>query len=320
MLVLLLTGCAPRVQQPQPDQGRAQLTRAAFITPDGARLPLHHWPAAGEPQRILLAVHGFNDYGAFVEGLATFLAPLGVTTYAYDQRGFGAAPQPGIWGGRKQMEQDLRQLVQALHARYPARPLFLLGESMGGALVLRTLAAWPEAPVAGAILSAPAVWGPSTWPWYQRWTLYLGAHLVPWLELTGEGLEIEPSDNHAMLRQLGRDPWVIKQTRLDSLWGLSRLMEDALRAASDFKAPALILYGARDELIPWPATRQLLERLPEAQRQDQRFALYPEGYHMLTRDLQAERVWRDIASWIRDPQRSLPSKADRRSRERLSNR
>lgn len=31
---------------------------------------------------------------------------------------------------------------------------------------------------------------------------------------------------------------------------------------------------------------------------DWRFILYPEGYHMLTRDLQAEKVFKDIEYWV----------------------
>ncbi len=89
-------------------------------------------------------------------------------------------------------------------------------------------------------------------------------------------------------------------------------------SAPRFQHPALILYGARGELIPREATRQLLEGLPAEARESQRFAVYPEGYHMLTRDLQAERVWRDIDAWLEAPGQPLPSAADHLAPERLS--
>ena len=36
-------------------------------------------------------------------------------------------------------------------------------------------------------------------------------------------------------------------------------------------------------------------------------ACYPDGWHMLLRDLQRERVWEDIAAWIAEPDGVLPS-------------
>ncbi|MGH8569968.1 MAG: hypothetical protein ACREXU_18670, partial [Gammaproteobacteria bacterium] len=38
-----------------------------------------------------------------------------------------------------------------------------------------------------------------------------------------------------------------------------------------------------------------------------RAAFYPQGYHMLTRDLGAAVVLRDIVTWLSDHQAALPS-------------
>ncbi len=61
--------------------------------------------------------------------------------------------------------------------------------------------------------------------------LWIGARLMPGLTLTGRGLGIKPSDNIAMLRALSRDPLVIKETRVDTIYGLVNLMDAALAAA-----------------------------------------------------------------------------------------
>ncbi|MEQ9200536.1 MAG: alpha/beta hydrolase, partial [Rhodospirillales bacterium] len=76
------------------------------------------------------------------------------------------------------------------------------------------------------------------------------------------------------------------------------------------KTPALVLYGAKDEVIPPKPTRQMLRNLPPDTAERRRIAVYPEGWHMLLRDLQGEVVWRDIASWIRRPEDPLPSGAE----------
>ena len=316
LAVLGAAACTPVVVPAGPSVTAPVLEQNQIIAADGAALPVHAWPPRdGAPEAVVLALHGFNDYGRFFSAAGDFLAERGVASYAYDQRGFGGAPDHGMWPGTETLVADLGAAVEAIRERHPAIPLFLLGESMGGAVILVAMAGPDPPDVDGVILSAPAVWGRSTMPWYQTGALWFAAHTMPWLKLSGRGIKITPSDNGEMLRALGRDPLVIKETRVDAIHGLVDLMDAALDAGASLDGRALILYGDRDELIPETPLRRLLARLPETGRTRRRVALYPNGYHMLLRDLQAEVVWTDIAAWIGDTCAPLPSGADIRAAE-----
>ena len=227
---------------------------------------------------------------------------------AYDQRGFGAAPQPGIWPGQEKLTGDFRDVLAATRAAFPGVPVHALGESMGGGVLL---AAWAEAPYPAdsIILVAPAVWGRATMPFYQTAALFLSAYTTPWLRVTGSGLKRQPSDNIEMLRALSRDPLVLKETRVDAVWGLTNLMDAALSGSKVFDAPSLILYGAKDDIIPANATLDMLASLPPPRR-SRKVAIYDAGFHMLLRDLKAETSWRDILAWLDTPGTDLPSGAD----------
>jgi alpha-beta hydrolase superfamily lysophospholipase len=144
---------------------------------------------------------------------------------------------------------------------------------------------------------------------FQRGALWLFSHTVPWFPLTGEGLNIKPSDNIGMLRALGRDPLVLKQSRVDSVHGLVGLMDLAFAAASKLTSSTLVLYGGKDEIVPSGPSLEVLKLL--ARRKTARVAVYNSGYHMLLRGLKAEIVLRDIAVWIKDTGAPLPSKADK---------
>ncbi len=312
LLMATLAACAPRIEAPGPAITTPKITDDAVITADGARLPLRVWPAEGETRAVILAVHGFNDYSNAFEEAATELAPHGIAVYAYDQRGFGATDpaKRGLWPGQEALRTDLRRAAALIRARHPDLPFYLLGESMGGAVVM-TVMTGPQPPrTDGVILVAPAVWGRATMPWYQCLALAIASHTVPWMKLTGEGLKIRASDNDEMLRKLSKDPLFIKKTRVDAIHGITDLMDAALAAAPEFDAPALILYGEHDEIIPRDPTFRMLARRPAAARSHQRVALYPKGYHMLLRDLEGPIVWRDIAAWIENPAAPLPSGAD----------
>ena len=310
--VLLVAACAPRIVAPGPAVRAPALAEDGFIAPDGARLPLRTWlPNPVAPRAVVVALHGFNDYSNAFAPPAAFWAKHGVATYAYDQRGFGAAPHRGYWPGVEALVDDFRSMVRLARARHPGLPVFALGESMGGAVVMTALAGADPPPVDGAILAAPAVWGRKTMDIFKRSALWLGSYTLPWLTLSGRGLGIVPSDNVEMLRALAADPLVIKETRIDAIKGVVDLMDAAFDAAQRLEARALILYGARDEVIPKEPTLRMIERLPPAPQARRRIAIYREGYHMLLRDLEAETVWRDVLHWIEDPAGPLPSGADR---------
>lgn len=313
-VLLTLAACAPTLQPMGPRQAAPAITDTAFATADGLSLPLRRWLPDGRPRAVILALHGFNDYSNAFDAAGRWWAARGVATYAYDQRGFGAAGVRGIWPGTDTLAADLLDAAAAVKARHPDTPVFLLGESMGGAVVLTALAGRDLPPgVAGAILSAPAVWSRDTMPFYQRWALAAAGWTVPWMELKPpRNLNIRPSDNNEMLRALGRDPLVIKATRVDAVRGLTDLMDAAMRDSARFTVPSLVLYGANEQVIPPLPREKAMRRFPLAPSPGTgpRLALYPNGWHMLLRDLQAETVWRDVLAWIGDRAAPLPSGAD----------
>tara|TARA_B100000315_G_scaffold260282_1_gene320541 strand:- start:122 stop:1093 length:972 start_codon:yes stop_codon:yes gene_type:complete len=301
----VLSACAPQFVEPGPRITEPRLTGTTVIMADGTALPMHRWPPTGthqdKPKAILLALHGFNDYGLFVKTGAKYFSRHGIQTYAYDQRGFGAAPHTGRWPGRHAFAADLSTITHLLRRHHPATPLYLLGHSMGGAIVMTAVTGNNPPNADGIILAAPAVWGRASMQFYQRWALAVLSHTMPWLTLTAEGLDIKPSDNIAMLRALRRDPLFIKRTRVDTIWGLVNLMDDALASSPKLTAKTLILYGDHDEVIKKKPTKMMLAALPglnQPATSGQKLRRYPEGYHMLLRDLQAENVWRDIVIWI----------------------
>jgi acylglycerol lipase len=330
LLAALLAGCAAAL--PPADLPRAPAAAAAapaiagdrILTTDGTALPLRHWLPAGAPRAVILALHGFNDYSNAFAGPGAAWARLGIATYAYDQRGFGEAPGRGRWAGSRRLADDAAAAAQLLRQRHPGVPLYLLGESMGGAVAVlaasgKSGAAVPD--VDGVILVAPAVWGRETMTLLERVGLWF-ARLTPAATFSADivPVEIRPSDNIAMLRAFNADPLVIAETRADAINGLVDLMSAALHAGPWFDAPALLLYGEHDDIVPREPMQRFLGVLPPGAALRQHVAVYPQGYHMLLRDLDASLPTSDVAAWIADHAAPLPSRADRDARARLTGR
>lgn len=308
-LLAVLAGCAPLPVEIGPPVRAAALEPDRVITPDGEALPLMVVRPDGPARVAVVALHGFNDYARSTwEEPARAWAARGIVTYAYDQRGFGRAPRTGLWVGGSVLAADAGRMLDLVREREPGLPVYLMGESMGGAVAIAALTGPAHARADGVVLSAPAVWGRATMGLLPRAGLAVLARVLPGFKLTGEGLKIKVSDNGALLRRLSRDPLIIKATRVDTVFGLVDLMDEAYADADRIAIPTLLLYGMRDEIVPPEPTCLALDRMWAAHHgKGLRAALYPEGYHMLLRDLEARIVWEDVASWLLDPKNALPS-------------
>jgi acylglycerol lipase len=324
--LFLPSGCAPTIDEdvrvagigtpraaPEP-KPFLRFDGTGFVAADARVLPLRKWLPRGEVKAVILALHGFNDYSNSFEGAGEAWADQGIALFAYDQRGFGAAPERGLWPGRAALAADAASAAQILRRLYPRVPLYLLGDSMGGAIAIVAMTGESGTPVPdvdGVILTAPAVWGRATMDLLPRLALWAGARLMPELTLTGRGLKIKPSDNIEMLRALSRDPLVIKSTRVDTIYGLVDLMDAAFDSAPLLDTPMLVMYGAKDEIVPKTPIQRFVGSLPSECRRRARLAWYEDGYHMLLRDLAGPVMIADVASWVLAPSAPLPSGADR---------
>lgn len=296
MLLALFAGCTPYIQHWNAAAARPHLSGDKFVAADGVTLPVAKWLPRHMPRALIVAVHGFNDYSRAFAYMGPYLERRGIAVYAYDQRGFGAAPHRGLWPGTGPLVRDLRQFTRLIKRLYPRTPIYWLGHSMGAAVVIEAAVRDADAPVAGVILAAPAVWGDDTMNLFYRITLWLSAHTVPWMHVSARHMHIQVSDNVALLKKLSKDPLMLQDARVDTVYELVRLMGRALGDSADLRVPALVLYGANDQVIPRPAVCSLLAKLGD----DPAIGFYPRGYHLLLRDLHAKRVWRDIAAWVLD--------------------
>jgi acylglycerol lipase len=316
LALLAMAACAPTVIGLGTEARPPAMEGDRLIARDGAALPLRSWSAAEPPRAAILALHGFGDYSNAFALPAPSWAGRGIQTYAYDQRGFGRAPHRGRWAGTDAYVADLADALALVRARHPGIPVYVLGESMGGAVAMVAASRGAIAAADGLILVAPAVRGSAALGPVAAGAMRVLANTVPWLAGPSGASGIRPTDNIALLRAFSRDPLVLRGPRVDMAWGLIGLMDQAVAAAPEIAQPTLVLVGGRDILVPDGAMAGMLARLPAADAAQRRVAVYDNGWHMLLRDLDGARVQADIAHWVirrrSDPHEPLPSGADRR--------
>ncbi len=306
-LPVMLSACAPTVIPAGQAVRTPSLTSDRYVAADGTALPVREWPAAnGPPQAVILGLHGFGDYRSAWEEPAQIWAKAGITTYSYDQRGFGASPTRGRWPGTDALVDDAKAMARLLRAQYPGVPLYLAGESMGGAVAL--VAADRGADIDGLILLATALRSRDTFGPVASAGLWFFAHTIPWMPNGPTSIDFQPTDNPRTLEKLRNDKMMLRAARLDMGYGLVDLMDDARAAAEHVHVPYLMLHGLGDRIVPQEPVRAAIEVMPR--RPDSQLAFYKKGYHLLLRDKEGKVVAADVLAWIEDHEVALPSGAE----------
>ncbi|MAN45087.1 MAG: alpha/beta hydrolase [Alphaproteobacteria bacterium] len=315
-LAFLLSGCASPVTQTRlssmkPPEPVFLLEENTFVSFDGARLGLTVWPAEGtdQPDYVVIGLHGMNDYANAFHMAAPYWARQGVTTYAYDQRGFGRSPERGVWPDEEVMRQDLRTATALARHAHPDATITVVGISMGGSVALSAFGSENPPEADRLIASGPGLRGWGAMNFLYRASLWTSAHVRPgWVVRPPERfVHIEPSDNIEMLRRTWEDPLMLRDNRIDQVYGLVSLMETAHQRVPDLPPdlPVLLSYGANDYVVPPKGVKRTAKELPDHVRT----VYYENGYHMLTRDLQAETVNADYLAFMVNPTGDVPSHA-----------
>ena len=83
-------------------------------------------------------------------------------------------------------------------------------------------------------------------------------------------------------------------------------MNQTLETSNYQRKPLLVLYGAKDDLAPKLRTCKMLSKLPQKKPKRWRVVFYPNGYHLLSRDLDRSAVIRDIKAWAISKETIIP--------------
>jgi pimeloyl-ACP methyl ester carboxylesterase len=247
-----------------------------------------HWRELGESHhRPLVLIHGFAAGSGHWRHNAPSLAAAGWRVFAVDLIGFGASSQPGVLPGRpldnrlwaRQLQGFLEQVVQA--------PAVLVGHSLGGLVALSCAVffpAWVRGVVAAplpdpALLAAAGSRTRRRRPWrrwLKRWLVSALCRLLP-LELLVPLIAHSPlldlgiqsayatpvigdEDLRRVIGRPARRPTAVRSLRAMSIaMALRPQAATAPMLLERLRRPLLLVWGARDQLVPLQVARQVCQ-------------------------------------------------------------
>lgn len=64
---------------------------------------------------------------------------------------------------------------------------------------------------------------------------------------------------------------------------------------SQYQTPVLILHGSNDKIVPFTFSERLFNLIPI---EDKQIIIYKDNYHEIFNDLEKERVYSDVITWL----------------------
>jgi alpha-beta hydrolase superfamily lysophospholipase len=268
----------------------------AFTSRDGLKLYYRRWDGASPTQAVLVVVHGYLEHSGRYQFLADFFAPKGYRLYAMDLRGHGQS------GGRRayvgsfgEYLDDLDRFLSTIQEREGDGLKFLVGHSLGGLISLRYAIQSPEG-LAGLVVSSPYLANKVPISPLKLYGGRLLSRVLPTLAMDA-GLKTDLLSHDAeVVRAHDQDPLV--QTRFTTRWATETLaaQEEVLARAGELRLPCLVLQGGDDQVADPTVSHDLFQRLTVP---DKEWIPYGGYYHEVFNEVGRERVFGDLAEWLR---------------------
>jgi len=263
------------------------------------KVPYRAWLPEGQGSNIvLLCVHGLGFSSEAFQQFGNYMAAHGIPTYALDVRGFG---QWVKMQGHQTVDfesclSDLEQALRTLHKAYPKARVFLVGESMGGAIALRATSRYPEL-VSGLVSAVPS----SDRFAKTQQQVIVGMHMM---KDPDKPMDVAPmivkrcTADPVLQQEWSKDPFNRMTLSPSELKKFDQFMKDNHDSAALVeKIPVLMLAGFKDKLVKPEGTIELFNELSTP---DKLMVVVGDGEHLLLEEdqLTNETAW-ILTGWLR---------------------
>lgn len=278
----------------------------------------------GEPLGIVQVIHGVAEHQGRYEIFARFLAEKGFAVYTSDLPGHGpAAAENGSLGrfpkgGWMRVAETQHSLLQRAKERWPGKPAFLFGHSMGSFLARTCIIRWPGE-LQGCIICGTGHQAPAL---VQAGTAAAGLSVkLKGADRSSEFLRklafgsYNKRIPHAASPNawLSRDPSVTEGYDGDPLCGFTPsagLMREMMRGIRfitdpekqkrmDPELPILFIAGAEDPVGEYGSgVRRAHTSFRRAGMKHTDMILYPDDRHEVLNELDRDTVFADVLAWL----------------------
>lgn len=280
-----------------PSESEARHEEGFVNSADHLRL---YWQRYTPPSPLatVAVLHGGGDHSGRYPALTTALARAGFQVALVDLRGHGQS-DGRRWHVDAFQENlaDLDAFVAKLSQDGVARDrLFLVGHSHG-ALVAALWGMSRGRHVAGFVFSSPYFRLALRPPFAKVLAAKLVGRIVPWLPVDASLDLADLTSDEELQRWTARDPLYGRKTTPRWFEASLGAQAEALRRASEFEAPLLVLAGGSDRIADPAAARSFVDG---AGSRDKKLVVYDGFRHEIFNEVGREQPIGATVAWLRE--------------------
>jgi alpha-beta hydrolase superfamily lysophospholipase len=265
-------------------------------SPDNLDFYFQGWEPAVPPQAAICLVHGLGEHTGRYAHVASVLNAAGYALLGFDLRGHGkSAGLRGHTPTYDTLMDDIGRLLDEAAARYPGKPQFFYGHSLGGNLVLNH-ALRRKPTIAGVISTSPGLRIAAPPPALQIALAKVMNRLYPAMQMPNglalDGLARDPE----VIRAYTSDPLVHNKISVRLATGMLAAGDWALAHAAEFPpVPLLLVHGTADSLTSPAATKEFATKVPG----ECTLKLWEGFYHETHNEPEKAKVLGFMVEWLR---------------------
>lgn len=263
-------------------------------TKDGLKLLTQRWePEGSEARGVLVIVHGLKDYGDRYADFAFDAARRGYVVWTIDLRGHGDSEGDRVFINRfDEYLSDLGLFMAKVQAESPRKPIFLMGHSMGGAIV--TLYTLKEKPKLGGLITSAGALEVNA-PAGLVGVVKFFSVVAPRLAIF-ELIDADFSRDPKIVASMASDPLIFDgkgpaRTASELLGAITLIHE----LGGKVEVPLLAMHGTVDKVTPPSGSAWLVASATTTDKKEQKF----EGLaHDLLHEPEKAQVVEAILGWM----------------------
>ena len=265
-----------------------------YHSKDGSKI-FYRSSVPENPIASVIILHGYAEHSGRYLHVMEYFANRGFAVFAPDERGHGKTARTlGDVEDFRLVLEDVDMLVTQAGEKFPTRPVFMLGHSMGGLLAVLYSERYGNK-LRGLILSGAALVLPDNVSSFLKKMASFLAKIAP-------KLQVQSFDSSG----ISRDPEVIRKKDSDPLYYKGKTMartgneilkgvESAIDRLKDITISLLILHGGADPIISPKASEMIFNAVSS---EDKTLKIFDGLYHEIMNEPEKDQVLEFIGDWI----------------------
>ncbi|MCX8123412.1 MAG: lysophospholipase [Spirochaetes bacterium] len=273
-----------------------QHSTGTFIGKGGIEIFFQQWEVPN-PKAILVIIHGLGEHSGRYGNLIDALQNKGISIYGLDHRGFGrSGGKRGHVDSFMDYIYDIKIFINMIKDKHPAKPVIMLGHSMGGVLAIKYALTHAE-DLDALILSSPGLVPAIEVPaWKKNLAIFLSSR-IPSLTMPS-GLDATTiSRDKEVVKQYLDDPLVHDKVTPRFYVEMMNTIQECINRCGEIKLPLLVFHGTADALVLDEASKIVYQK---ASSKDKTLKLFEGLYHETMNEIEDDRkkVLKVVTDWI----------------------